>query len=120
MKEYPTLTALMAGREPGSVKVRGVGDDTVAWFRPGGPATGHEFFYAITAGGGSAWIPDKGPWLLVSDEAQKLDTLRLEIAAKVLAALHSSDTIPNTLSAWEIRHAYALAEADALIAEARK
>lgn len=128
MKEYPTLTALMQGREPGSVKVRGTQSEPGAWFRPGCQTTGREYFNALMAVGTTAWVPDKGPWLIVEDDDDCIETveyvpafdiLRVEIAARVLAGMYANPAPPAHWSD-DIWASHALAEADALIAEARK
>lgn len=75
MKEYPTLTALMAGREPGSVKAlsalkreRGRSDD---WFRPGRLAADSDgLWYGMAhTGRETIALDSEGPWLLVSEDA---------------------------------------------------
>ena len=125
--EYPTLTALMAGREPGSVKARRESWPVTTWVRVG-RLDAHGLRVAIDSDGYYRSVIDHdGPWLLVSEDAPALDTLRLDIAARVLAAIHSTslNELPAPLreeenGCWSGRHAYALAEADALIKEARK
>lgn len=113
LKEYPTLTALMAGREPGSVKVQSFAT-MASWFRPLSTTIDGNW-RVMFADGDVGLLKDDGPWLLVSEDDPTLDTMRLEIAARVLAGLHASDT-----HRIKGRYAYALAEADALIEEARK
>lgn len=124
--EYPTLTALMAGREPGSVKVclANIVPSDADTFRVG-RLNSDGTRDALDSMGFCACVYDKGPWLLVSEDAPAIE-LRLEIAAKVLAA--RLGRISGRDESWANGHAYsgvnryawALAEADALIKEARK
>lgn len=116
--EYPTLTALMAGREAGSVKARRIGWTDDLWFRPGRLLHAGPWLGLNSNGDIAKWSDASGPWLLVSEDAPALNTLRLEVAARVLAAMHVSDV--GQPDEFLRRHAYALAEADALIAAARK
>lgn len=111
LKEYPTLTALMAGREPGSVKVRIATWHSKEWCRPLRKRPDGDWF-VMWCEGDRVVVSDESPWLLVSEDAPALDTLRLQIAGQLIAALHSGHA---TLGKWDNRHAYALAEADALI-----
>lgn len=123
MTEYPTLTALMEGREPGSVKVRQPGWDDGDWFRPGARRIDHKWI-GMDQAGQPAISPDEtadnGPWLIVSEDPPALDTLRLEIAATILSGLHAAPAGTLQPGLWNTRHAYALAEADALISKANK
>lgn len=115
--EYPTLTALMAGREPGSVKVRTPAYKPGEWERP---LRRNGLIWSVAGEDGRVYdTTDDGPWLIVSEDSPALDTLRLEIAARVLAGLHASEFSGEDCE-WSKRHAYALGEADALIKEARK
>lgn len=119
LKEYATLTELMRGREPGSVKVRlsrkdAADEDTfrVGRLNPDGSRP------ALDALGHPWTVSDQGPWFLVSEDAPATDTLRLEIAARIYCAAlaHPQHSVTDY---GEFRSS-CFEQADALIAEARK
>ena len=73
MQEYPTLTALMSGREPGSVKVRAdYWPGTAIWVSPLKESVNQDYWDCFTESGDVRRFPNKGPWLLVSEDASAL------------------------------------------------
>lgn len=145
-REYPTLTALMAGREPGSVKVRHPEWAPQVMFRPGAVHKGTKVWDGLNEHGfPTRYYDESGPWLLVAEDQPLAttntvdfrgvqfgnavllkpappapsqtdrDVVRLQMAATILAGLYANQKPIETEDTWA-RHA--LAEADALLAEA--
>lgn len=128
MKEYPTLTALMQGREPGSVKVRKL-SWLRHWVRPGTQSESGKW-NALDNVGNVVQVEDDGPWLLVSEDQPALDMVRLEVAVSIAAGLaHNGRYVEEVFLSGGFNSVEKLRErvveqsfawADALLAEARK
>lgn len=87
MKEYPTLTALMTGREPGSVKAQSFAT-MASWFRPLSTTIDGNW-RVMFADGDVGLLKDDGPWLIVSEDAR--------LVSQLLDALEAAERGMNRL-----------------------